>query len=72
MLSEFVQFCKTITSFWEMDVQPHTSNRACSSCYGCFSLHLHHISCFVQILFSTATKIIRKYSVHSSVTFLSN
>jgi hypothetical protein len=63
---------KTITSFSDMDVQHHTSNCICSPCYGCFSLHLTHMSCFVQTFFSTGIKIIRKYSVHSSVTFLRN
>jgi hypothetical protein len=61
---------KIITTFSEMAVQQHTLNSVSSPCYGSFSSHLTHKSCFVQILFSTALKIIRKYSFHISVAFL--
>jgi hypothetical protein len=63
---------KTITSFSETDVQHHTINSICSPCYRCFPLHLTHTSHFVQMLFSTVIKIIRKYLIHRSVTFLRN
>jgi hypothetical protein len=63
---------KTIRSFSELDVQHHTLNSVCSPCYSCSSLHLTHKDCFVQMFLSTAINIIRKYLVHSSVTFLRN
>jgi hypothetical protein len=68
-----VWLCKNHYIFLTNDcTTPHIKQCMCSPCYGSFSSHLTHKSCFVQMLFSTGIKIIRKHSVHSSVTFLRN